>query len=379
MKRNHQLDFFRGLLLIIITIDHALIWNNVIRRFTCEFIGWVSAAEGFVFLSGLTAGIVYTHKANEKDSKFLSKLSLKRAFTIYRNHIALFAFICATVLLSPLIREHWGEAYAPLASQPLRSIITGSLLVYQPLYLDILPMYAIFILLVPICIRLFQKGYAQYVMLGSFMLYLLGSLNELFHFFTMPFQSYQLSSRSFALLGWQVLFFLGLSAGYLFYTGKTKRWQTNKPLLYIALGISITLFTFKNAHLDLSWINLDYAIDKTNVGPLRLINFIALCYLCIFISSKKDNWFNSKPVCYLGRYSLEVFSFHIVLLVTLLPIKMQFNSIYTLQLTDKFFFYPIDTLFVFLLILPLLFLAPTLFGKPKKASPALVLNHPVAQ
>jgi len=379
MKRNNQLDFFRGLLLIIITIDHALIWNNVIRRFTCEFIGWVSAAEGFVFLSGLTAGLVYTHKAADKGPELLPKLAIKRAITIYRNHIALLVFVFITILYSSSIRTHWGEAYAAIENQPLRAIITGGLLLYQPLYLDILPMYAIFILLVPLGITLFRKGYTWCVLLVSFALYVLGSVNELFHFFTIPLQEYQLAPRSFALLGWQFLFFLGLSAGYIYYQGKAKQWQINKPLFYTAVLISSTFFILKNAHIEPSWLNFEYAMDKTNVGPMRLLNFVALCYIAIYVSSKKSNWFNYKPFCFLGKYSLEVFSFHIMLLVVLLPIKMHLNGIYTLQLTDKFFFYPLDTLFVFLGILPLLFLAPMLFGKIKKPGVSTLIKQPIAQ
>lgn len=377
MKRNHQLDFFRGLLLIVITIDHSLLLNNVIRRFTYEFIGWVSAAEGFVFLSGLTAGMVYTYKMNEKGIEFLSGLAIKRALTIYKYHILLFLFVCASVLCSSLIRDYWADAYAPLAQHPLRSIVTGSLLVYQPPFLDILPMYAIFILLVPFCIRWFQKGYAWYVLLGSFTVYFVGSLNELFHFFTIPFQSYQLSPRTFALLNWQILFVLGLFIGFVFYKGKTKQWQTNKPLFYIALGIGLIFFIVKNAHAELPWINLEYASDKINLGPLRLVNFAALCYVTIFISSRKANWFTYNPVCYLGRYSLEVFSFHIVLLILLLPVKAQFNNLYVIQVSQKFFLYPFGTLFVFLVIVPLLFLAPSLFGKTKKRN-SPVLQKPLA-
>ncbi|TVT43663.1 hypothetical protein FNT36_06150 [Hymenobacter setariae] len=379
MKRTPQLDFFRGLLLLLITVDHALLLNNIVRRFTYEFVGWVSAAEGFVFLSGLTAGIVYTHKANEKGTQVLPGLALKRARTIYRNHIVLLLFVCASILGSSLLREYWLTSYAPLAKQPILAFIMGSLLVYQPPFLDILPMYAILILLVPFVITWFQRGYIWQVLLGSLALYLVSSLNELFNLFTLPFHGHQLNTKYFSLPSWQILFILGLFIGFLFYKGKTQKWQVNKSLFYTALTISTAIFILKNIHAELPFINIEYATDKSNLGPLRLFNFITICYVVIYISFKRAHWFTYKPICYLGKYSLEVFSFHVFLLILLLPIKMQFNTLYSVQLNQHFFFYPLGTLFVFLGILPLLFLAPTLLGKTRRPAPPILHEPPVVQ
>jgi len=358
-------------------IDHALMYNNIIIRFTYESLGWVSAAEGFVFLSGLTAGIVYTRKATERGAKFILGLAVKRARTIYLKHLALFLFISAIILFVPLLGDYWASRYPPLLRQPLLGIVMGALLVYQPFYLDILPMYVVFILFVPFVIRWFQKGYAGYLLLGSLTLYTLSSANELLSFFTIPFQDSELNTRLFNLPCWQILFVLGLFAGFIFSTGKSKYWQVNKHLFYISLASSVLFFICRSVHMKIPYINMDYATDKANLGPLRLLNFIALCYSVIFISSKRGAWFTSRPICYLGKYSLEVFSFHIVILILLVPIKEQLNSIYSMQITSKFYFYPLDTLFVFFFMIPLLFLAPTLFGKNKKPALPPVLSKPL--
>jgi hypothetical protein len=56
-QRSKLIDFLRGLCLVVITIDHLP--HDPFEKFTWQTFGFVSAAEGFVFLSGLVSGIVY--------------------------------------------------------------------------------------------------------------------------------------------------------------------------------------------------------------------------------------------------------------------------------------------------------------------------------
>ena len=66
-----------------------------IRTFTDQSIGIFSAAEGFVFLSGLLAGWVYTRKYRTKGNDGLWAASTDRARSIYRWHVGslLLAFV----------------------------------------------------------------------------------------------------------------------------------------------------------------------------------------------------------------------------------------------------------------------------------------------
>jgi hypothetical protein len=57
MKRIIELDGLRGWLLIIIACNH--LYGGYVTQFTREPFGFVSAAEGFVFLSGFVAYLVY--------------------------------------------------------------------------------------------------------------------------------------------------------------------------------------------------------------------------------------------------------------------------------------------------------------------------------
>ena len=55
--RDLRLDFFRGLALVCIFIDH--IPENYLGYFTLSAIGFFDAAEVFIFISGFTAALVY--------------------------------------------------------------------------------------------------------------------------------------------------------------------------------------------------------------------------------------------------------------------------------------------------------------------------------
>jgi hypothetical protein len=55
--RDLRLDFFRGVALICIFIDH--IPENYLNYFTLSAVGFSDAAEVFIFISGYTAALVY--------------------------------------------------------------------------------------------------------------------------------------------------------------------------------------------------------------------------------------------------------------------------------------------------------------------------------
>jgi hypothetical protein len=56
-SRDLRLDFFRGLALIFIFVDH--IPENVLSYFTLQAFQFFDAAEVFIFVSGYTAAFVY--------------------------------------------------------------------------------------------------------------------------------------------------------------------------------------------------------------------------------------------------------------------------------------------------------------------------------
>ena len=55
--RDLRLDFFRGLALFSIFVDHPP--DNMVAQFTLQTVMFGDAAEVFILISGYTAGMVY--------------------------------------------------------------------------------------------------------------------------------------------------------------------------------------------------------------------------------------------------------------------------------------------------------------------------------
>src|SRR5471032_2061561 len=83
--RDLRFDSLRGLFLVCMTINHL---PTEMRAVTDQSLGLFSAAEGFVFLSGLLAGWVYTRKYRRFGAQGLWQAASDRAQSIYRWQLA---------------------------------------------------------------------------------------------------------------------------------------------------------------------------------------------------------------------------------------------------------------------------------------------------
>jgi hypothetical protein len=86
-NRIHDVDFWRGAVLIAILIDH--IPGNPLENWTPRNFGLSDSAEAFVFLSGLSLGLVYLPRASRFGIEPVAGGCLKRALKLYGVHIAL--------------------------------------------------------------------------------------------------------------------------------------------------------------------------------------------------------------------------------------------------------------------------------------------------
>src|SRR6202140_3532740 len=93
--RDLRLDFFRGLALWFIFLDH--IPNNIVSWITIRNYGFSDATEIFIFISGYTAAFVYGKAMHDRGFIVASARILRRAWQIYVAHIFLFAIYLAEI------------------------------------------------------------------------------------------------------------------------------------------------------------------------------------------------------------------------------------------------------------------------------------------
>src|SRR5262249_2044243 len=100
-KRDLRLDLLRGLFLVYMILYHF--HHSWVVNFTYERLGSVSAAEGFVFLSGMVVGLVYLPMLQQQGFKVMAKRVWRRATHIYlADVVPLTALILLDAFVLPL-------------------------------------------------------------------------------------------------------------------------------------------------------------------------------------------------------------------------------------------------------------------------------------
>src|SRR5580704_419985 len=98
MKRLIELDILRGILLLMMVVNHA---PSPLRVVTDQPLGFFSTAEAFVFVSAFLAGILFQRRTEKHGFQAARAATVSRAFRIYRAHLVtlLFTFVVGGVFL----------------------------------------------------------------------------------------------------------------------------------------------------------------------------------------------------------------------------------------------------------------------------------------
>ncbi|KXF83320.1 hypothetical protein ATN88_06500 [Enterovibrio coralii] len=333
------MDSLRGLLLVIMTFNH-LIWvsagNTSLQMFTLQPLGQFGAAEAFVFLSALLAGAIYSRDALS-NSEVRSK-AFKRAFTIYRYHIiavlAISGWYVFVKLYVPSGIPLYDFSFPGIISDPLGALVLSAALLSKPNYLDILPLYIFFMIGLPFLIAAFRQGLLLWVMALSVGVWLCSGYAEtaqLVSLVSFVFPDAKVQAGYFDPFAWQILFVSGAALGYLA-QNRTIVWVT--PLrTIIAVCIATTLFVLhRGSFMGIGFTpdELYLMADKPEMGWLRLLNIAVWVYLIAAIIHYKPTLLAFRPLSYIGRHSLHVFSWHVVLcyFVGLALFAIRFESYY---------------------------------------------------
>ena len=147
-KRDLRIDFFRGLALVFIFIDHVP--GNDLARLTLRNFGFADAAEVFVLLAGFSAVLAYGRTFENEGFRAGTSRVLGRVRDIYLWHLGLVAVcalgltLAAAVFANPMYVENIGVHV--FAQAPARSTVLAATLVNQPNMLNILPLYIVLLL-----------------------------------------------------------------------------------------------------------------------------------------------------------------------------------------------------------------------------------------
>ncbi|HEX2539575.1 MAG TPA: OpgC domain-containing protein [Caldimonas sp.] len=318
--RLWQIDALRGVMLVLMTITH------VPTRFVSPLgqpFGYVSAAEGFVLLSAFMAGWIYTEKQLKSGFEGMRTAFLKRVLKIYLSQAALLFFLFFAVAMIGLVVQQ--EAVTNLVSfflqQPIAAFVGALLLVYNPPLLDILPMYILFMLASPLALVQGAKHGWLGLLVGSGAIWLatqFGLSRALYdtvvHLTGLPIPLAE--TGAFHILAWQMIWMLGLWMGACYANG-THVTSFPRWLVASAAAVALTGLVWRHAVGQAPFLGdvaLNMLFDKWQLGPLRVINLLALVALVLHFGPwLKTHLPRLRVLETLGAASLPVFCAHLVL------------------------------------------------------------------
>ena len=311
-ERELRLDLFRGLALWLIFIDHLP--PSLLTWFTIRNYGFSDATEIFIFISGYTAAFVYGRALMEQGFIVAAARILRRAWQIYVAHVFLFTIFLAeisyvaTSFENPLYSEEMG--IMDFLKQPDVTIVQALLLRFRPVNMDVLPLYIVLMLALPLILVL-MRWRADLTLALSVLLYAATWEYDLY------FSSYPNGVWMFNPLAWQLLFVFGAWCA----LGGARRMHrilaSNVTLwvsvayLVAAFFVTLTWYVPQLGHvLPRPLEQWMYPIDKTDLDVLRFAHFLALAAITVrFLPSDwpglRSPWL--KPLMLCGQHSLEIF------------------------------------------------------------------------
>ncbi len=309
MPRDYRIDFFRGLALISIFVNH--IPGNWFSTFTHRNFGLSDAAEVFVLLAGMSAALAYYPRFLNGQAAMSIAQIVRRIGTIYIAHLASIAigfsvYAAASLwlkqpeLLVPDER-HW------IIDEPIRSLAGIGALTYQTGNFNILPMYIGMLALLPL-IMLLARVSLLLAFAASAGLWLVANI---FHLGPPNFPGNGV--WYFNPLTWQLIFTIGFCGGVHLRRGTR---IAPSPLLYgmaiaylaaSAILVMVPLWHWFPRLPEWVWLS---GFNKSWVGVFRLLHLLALAYVVLcspipsFLKARltHDDW-----IVRLGRNTLPVF------------------------------------------------------------------------
>lgn len=323
--RDHSLDVLRGIILVIMLVDHI---GGPFRKYTFESLGFVSAAEGFVYLSGLVFGLVYGKKLLQGQGKEIIGKASKRSAVIYFYHLLLPLILIIPVLVYPELIERVKDAriitdYS--LAHPLKTILFYLSFLFRPSQFGILPMYCIYILVAPFVLTAFHKGKTGLVLVILALIWWIAWF-DWFHLLGLEPERIGMELGYFNIFSWQILFFLGSYIGFSRAKGKDVV-PKSKILLLVAVLVFLAMFVVRHSPDMQGWFIevVNYHIERGDLGILRILNFCVLAFLIDYLI--KSGWFfRSKWLGTLGQHSLQVFAFQVILLFSYPLIRLKVES-----------------------------------------------------
>lgn len=269
VRRSVEVDFIRGVVLIVIAIDHVS--GSALAKFTLHGYAFCDAAEVFVFLAGYASAAGYEAIAAKHGHDAARLRFVRRSEQIYRAYLVTAglmlgcgALMTALHLHTPMIAQ---TEWPLFARQPLAMAGEIASFRHQPYLAAVLPMYAVFALRVSV-VAAYVRGMPVGTSLVSLAMWLLA-----------PLLGPMLPSASgngwgFNPFAWQLMFVAGMLVRLhpvpaAFHASRTGAWLT-RISIGIALAFAVTKLALQPQPMP--------GVMKQNLASIRVIGFAVIAW-----------------------------------------------------------------------------------------------------
>jgi hypothetical protein len=316
LERQPEIDALRGLFLVWMTLTHL---PTRFSEFVNQPIGFVTSAEGFVFLSALLVGRIYIRELLQDEAGVHIKL-WKRSLKIYGYHLLMLAF-AFTIAAAFAVHAHRAALTNLLdfyLAHPFVAVVGSVLLLYCPPLLDILPMYVTFLFFTPLLLSASVRFGWRKILAASALVWLLAQfgLRDLVHDFVVRITHLPIplqETGAFNLFAWQGVWIAGLWLGARSATGEVPLKKI--PGWVVGFSCAVCLFFIGVRH---GWLGphltqdaLGIKLDKWRIGPLRVVNLVTFTIVGYWLRKYVIKIVQREPFLTLGKASLEVFCAHL--------------------------------------------------------------------
>ena len=308
--RDPRLDFYRGIAMFIILFAHTP--GNFFTSWIPARWGFSDATEIFVFCSGMASAIAFGRTFDRAGWALGTARVAYRVWQVYWAHIGMFFTIAALMAFwnsfGIFERNYIGQLnLIPFFEGVVRKGVEISstadqliglfTLTYVPNYFDILPMYMVILVMMPIVMALSRINlWLMFAVIGTVWLFAQGRILGMWGAEEMsinfPAEPWSQREWFFNPFGWQLVFFTGFA----FMRG----WIPAPPVKWwlIALALVIVLANIPLSNIGVRAVNREwfglvmdgnpvvqwrranqFLITKSDFGILRYIHFLSLAYL----------------------------------------------------------------------------------------------------
>ncbi|MBC7459570.1 OpgC domain-containing protein [Candidatus Saccharibacteria bacterium] len=301
--RLETLDHLRGFFIIVIIIDHLSRWPSALSLLTGKAMLLVTAAEGFVAISGLLVGYVRGFKNRALPLKTVSFMLLRRAALLYVWSLIASIGYVAIIWYVPL---QGGAPSTPMAVGDWQAFLIQLVTFeYTFVWVYFLTLYALFLATAPIAIWLLRRKQAWVVGVLTTTILIVGWITKI------------------EVLQWQFLFFSAVIIGYYLET-IMEWWQklSRSSRRKIAITtVAATVLTMVISALLVFWDplfgffinNVDDLFAKDSISPLRagmaFLWFTGLFFVFYQFRRVISRYFNWLLLPF-GRQSLTAYILH---------------------------------------------------------------------